>query len=174
MHRIFRIQNNWITLNNPWTTAKLSPFMQWDHTVRIPTRFATLCGLKMVEVTIPKAWHNCQAFQALFLGSRRMDISEVLLDSLTGRLFICLKLASGTSYTKTPKMYAKKTHMIIYVYMYIHIRSYKQWFPAILLLSQAVRMKGVWSHSKLHFYMHRHHRGDRNFRVLSAGFSAKY
>ena len=92
-----------------------------------------------VEVTIPKAWHNCQAFQALFLGSRRMDISEVLLDSLTGRLFICLKLASGTSYTKTPKMYAKKTHMIIYVYIY----TYKQWFPAILLLRQAVRMKGV-------------------------------
>ena len=52
-----------------------------------------------------------------------MDISEVLLDSLTGRLFICLKLASGTSYTKTPKMYAKKTHMIIYVYIYIHIST---------------------------------------------------
>ena len=122
-----------------------------------------------VEVTIPKAWQNCQAFQALFLGSRRMDISEVLLDSLTGRFFICPKWASGTSYTKTPKMYAKKTYMINYMYIY----TYKQWFPAILLLSQA-RMKGVWSHSKLHFYMHRHRRGDRNFRVLSAGFSAKY
>ena len=53
-----------------------------------------------------------------------MDISEVLLDSLTGRLFLCLKLASGTSYTKTPKMYAKKTHMIMYIYIYMYIYVY--------------------------------------------------